>query len=202
MNKKKKGTSLSTKIVIMCSSPMVILGLVIALYSSYVMKKGMQEEALDGLRNLCQSVSASYDAIDSGDYYMEGELLYKGDYGVTENEDVIDNYTLGSDAEITIFYGDTRRATSLISAETGQRILGTQASDAVIDAVLKKGEDFSATDITINNKNYYAYYKPLKNGNGQIVGMVFAGAPSADIDKTISTRRISVFGIALSLIHI
>lgn len=200
MNKKKKGIGLLAKIVFMCSLPMVILGLVIALYSSYVMKSGMQEEALLGLSNLCQSVSASYDAIDSGDYYMEGELLYKGEYGVTENETVIDYYTKGSDADITIFYGDTRRATSLVSTETGKRILGTQASDAVIDAVLKKGEDFSATDITINNKNYYAYYKPLKNSDGQIVGMIFAGSPSVNIDKVISSRRVSILGIAFIIL--
>ncbi|MDE6750584.1 MAG: cache domain-containing protein [Lachnospiraceae bacterium] len=202
MNKKKKGVSLLFQIIFMCSLPMIILGLVTALYSSAVMKNGMQEEALSGLSDLCQSVSASYDAIDSGDYYMDGEMLYKGDYAVTENEAVIDNYTKGSDADVTIFYGDTRRATSLISAETGERILGTKASDAVIDAVLKKGEDFSSTDITINNQNYYAYYKPLKNSDGQIVGMIFAGSPSEDIDRVISVRRMSILGIAFIILVI
>lgn len=202
MDKKKKGVSLLTQIIFMCSLPMIILGLVTALYASAVMKNGMQEEALGGLSDLCQSVSAAYDAIDSGDYYMIGEMLFKGDYGVTGNADTLDQFTKGSDADITIFYGDTRRATSLISAETGKRILGTKASDAVIDAVLKRGEDFSSTDITINNKNYYAYYKPLKNSDGQIVGMVFAGSPSEDIDKVISVRRMSILGIALIILII
>ena len=202
MNKKKKGISLLVQIIFMCSLPMIILGLVTSLYASSVMKKGMQEEALGGLSNLCQSVLAAYEAIDSGDYYMEGDMLYKGAYAVTENEEVIDYYTKGSDADITIFYGDTRRATSLVSAETGARILGTQASGAVIDAVLKKGEDFSSTDITINNKNYYAYYKPLKNSDGQIVGMIFAGSPSEDIDKVISSRRMNILGIALIILVI
>ena len=78
MNKKKKGISLLVQIIFMCSLPMIILGLVTSLYASSVMKKGMQEEALGGLSNLCQSVLAAYEAIDSGDYYMEGDMLYKG----------------------------------------------------------------------------------------------------------------------------
>lgn len=200
--KKKKGISLLAKIIAMCSLPMILLSLIIALYSSNVMMQGMQEEALGGLKNLCQSVSAAYDEIDAGDYRMEGEMLYKGDYSVTENEDVIDSFVKGTDADITIFFGDTRRATSLISAETGERILGTKASDAVISAVLKNGGDFSATDITINNKNYYAYYQPLKDSSGQVVGMVFAGAPSEGIDNTIFSKRLSILGIALIILLI
>ncbi|MCM1047561.1 MAG: methyl-accepting chemotaxis protein [Clostridiales bacterium] len=203
MENKRKGIGLLPKIIGICSLPMIVLGLVVALYSSNALKNGMQDEALTGLNNLCQSVAASYEAIaPGGDYWFDGETLYKGDYAISENESVIDSYVEGTDADVTLFFGDTRRATSLISVETGERILGTKASDAVIDAVLKSGSDFSATDITINNKNYYAYYKPLKNSDGSVVGMVFAGAPSEGIDRTISIRRLSIIATAIIIIII
>ena len=200
--KKKKGLSVLTKIILMCSLPMIILSVIITVYSVEVLISGMQSEALKSLTYLCQSVSASYDALDPGDYYMDGDQLYKGEFCVSGNEDIIDSYTKGYDVDITLFYGDTRRATSLLDAQTGERIIGTTASDAVVDKVLNKGETYTSTDITINNMNYYAYYQPLKNSNGQIVGMIFAGEPSKDIDKTITQRRLSIIGISVFILII
>lgn len=197
MDKKKKGLSVLAKLVFMCAIPIFILGLLITVYSVNALEEGMQGEALTSLNYLCQSVSAAYEALDSGDYHLEGEVLYKGDFSVSENESVIDSFVEGFETDVTIFYGDTRRATSLRDAQTGERIIGTTASDAVIDAVLNKGQDYTATNIKINNMNYYAYYKPLKNSNGQIAGMIFAGEPSADIDAIIAKRIWSIIGISL-----
>lgn len=202
MSKKKKGLSVLHKIILMCSLPMIILGAVIIVYSINVMMKGMQNEALTSLEYLCQSISASYDAIAPGDYHMDGEELYKGDYCISENEDVIDSYTQGSNADVTLFYGDTRRATSLRDAQTGERIIGTTASDVVVDTVIGKGEDYSSTKISINKMNYYAYYKPLKNSNGEIVGMIFAGEPSADVDALLARSRISILALGVIILVI
>lgn len=200
--KRKKGISVLAKIMLMCSLPMIILGVAITVYSVNALEAGMQSDALTALNYLCQSVSASYDAIDSGDYYLDGETLYKGEYNISGNEEVIDAYTKDFDTDMTMFYGDTRRATSLVDKSTGERIVGTKASDAVVEAVLNKGEDYTATDIKINNKNYYAYYKPLKNADGQIVGMIFAGQPSAEVDKLISRKRMGIIGISLIILII
>ncbi len=200
--KKKKGVGILAKMVLMCALPMVILEVIITLYSLNSLKTGMQNEAFTGLANLCQAVSASYDALDAGDYYMEGDLLYKGEYCITENEAVIDSYTKGTEADITIFFGDTRRATSLFDKQTGERIVGTTASDVVIDTVLNNGSDYRTDNITINNEKYYAYYKPLKNNNNEIIGMVFAGSPSAQVDAAIMSQAYSVVTIALVILLI
>ncbi len=200
--KTKKGMGILLKLAMMCVLPMLVLVVVITLFAMNALRSGMESEALEGLRLLCQSVSASYDAIDSGDYHLEGDLLYKGEYCITENEAVIDSYTNGEDTDVTLFYGDTRRATSLRDIETGERIVGTAASDTVVAAVLQGGNDFSSTDVTINNKSYYAYYKPLKNGNGQIVGMVFAGKPSTEVNASITAQVMRIVGIAVVILII
>ncbi len=202
--KRKKGIGILPKMVLMCSLPMVILEVIITLYSMNALQDGMQSEAFNGLGDLCQAVEAAYDAVDSGEYHMEGELLYKGEYCVTENVDVIDSFTKDSDVSVTLFYGDTRGATSLIDKETGKRIVGTKASDAVISAVLQKGEVYQTDSIVVNGENYYAYYKPVKDGSGNIVGMVFAGRPSKDVDAVIikETSSVAVIAVIILLISI
>ncbi len=202
--KRKKGIGILPKMVLMCSLPMVILEVIITLYSMNALQDGMQSEAFNGLGDLCQAVEAAYDAVDSGEYHMEGELLYKGEYCVTENVDVIDSFTKDSDVSVTLFYGDTRGATSLIDKETGKRIVGTKASDAVISAVLQKGEVYQTDSIVVNGENYYAYYKPVKDDSGNIVGMVFAGRPSKDVDAIIikETSSVAVIAVIILLISI
>lgn len=194
--KKKKGIGILLKLVMMCVLPMVILEAIITVYSVNALREGMQEQALIGLDQLCQSVSSAYDALDSGNYHVEEDLLYKGEFCITAQEQIIDSFVADSDADITILYGDTRRATSLVDKQSGQRIVGTKASDEVVNIVLKQGKDYNTTDIAINNENYYAYYKPLKNSDGQIVGMIFAGRPSADVDSVIAAKTSGIITIA------
>ena len=196
VDKNKKGLGLLAKIVLMCCIPMIILGVVISVYAINVMKNALKDEAIRSLSYLCESVMAAYDGFAPGDYRLEGEDLYKGDYSITDNMEVIDSFTANSDADVTLFFGDTRRATSLFDSQ-GKRIIGTQASDVVVETVLKKGQDYSDDDITINNQNYYAYYKPYKNSNGQIVGMIFAGEPSEGIDAIIAQKTYRIAGIAI-----
>ncbi|MDY3909084.1 MAG: methyl-accepting chemotaxis protein [Eubacterium sp.] len=200
MNKNKPKVSIKVKVLVASLIPLFLVTLVISLYSLDALRTGMQDEALSGLRELCYSVSTAYDAIAEGDYRMDGDNLIKGEYNITENEDLIDNFTKNSDSDITIFYGDTRRATSLKDSKTGKRILGTKASDAVIEATLKSGEEFTGTDIEINEANYYAVYVPIKSGDGSIVGMVFAGQPSQEIDAVINSHMRGIFILAIIFI--
>ncbi len=200
--KKKNGIGILTKMVLMCALPMIILEVIITVYCMDALRKGIQNESFFWLSLFCQSVSSAYDALDSGDYHMEGDMLYKGDYCITEKEEVIDSFVMDSGVDVTIFYNDTRRATSLIDKQSGKRIIGTTASDDVVNTVLKKGEDYSAADIVINNEPYYAYYKPLRNNDGQIVGMIFVGGPSSGIDLVISTRTSGIISIAIVILII
>ena len=65
------------------------------------------------------------------------------------------------------------------------------------NAVVEKGGTYEAYDIVINDITYYAYYKPLENADGTIVGIVFAGVPSASVDSFIRQKEITLFGVAI-----
>ena len=145
--KDKKKLGVMAQLIMLCAIPMVIMVLVVTFYSIGKMRDLVQDSTMEGLENLCQSVYAAYEAIDPGDYRMDGDTLYKGDYCVTEHEEVIDNFVKGSSADVTIFYGDTRRATSLRDKTTGERILGTKASDSVISTVINGGKTYETSDV-------------------------------------------------------
>lgn len=165
----------------------LVISAVLMLFAAYSLKGGLHTEALDGLEMLAHAVKGSLENLD-GEYYLdENNDLWKGDVNLSENVVMIDSYVVGSDADVTIFMGKTRRATSLTDAATGQRIIGTDATDEVWNAV-KSGETYQATGLTINEMSYVACYIPLEDSQGQVIGMVFAGAPSTGIEAFINQK--------------
>ena len=198
--KDKKKLGVMAQLIMLCAIPMVIMVLVVTFYSIGKMRDLVPDSTMEGLENLCQSVYAAYEAIDPGDYRMDGDTLYKGDYCVTEHEEVIDNFVKGSSADVTIFYGDTRRATSLRDKTTGERILGTKASDSVISTVINGGKTYETSDVIINGEKYYAFYMPAFNANGKCVGMVFAGQPATEAAAEINKSTMMILGIAIFIL--
>lgn len=201
-SEKKKSffSSIIIQLLAMALVPLIVLGVVCVIVSGKNLREGMQEEALSQMRAICVATEAAYGNIDEGDYFLnENDELMKGDYNITQNEKGIDALTEGMETEVTLFYGDVRRATSLKDSSTGERIIGTKASEAVAKTVLG-GEEYSATDLTINGENYYAYYIPLENPNGSVVGMVFAGEPSAKIDSFITSKIVLVTGAVVAVL--
>ena len=159
MRKKIKGNktkSLRLTLMLCFLIPMFLSIGVLSVYSSENMRKGMQEEFLNGLRDEAIALKASCKAIDAGDFYLNdnGELM-KGNVNLTMSEDVMDSFTDGSDIAVTLFYGDTRKATTLISIDSGERMINTQASPEVAEKVLG-GDEYSATKLVITKEPYMA----------------------------------------------
>ena len=198
--KEKKGLgihSFLTELLLVCIVPVAILAVVLNMTAGSNLRSGLQREATNTLEAAAIAVKASYMNLNDGDFSLnENGDLVKGDYNISEHIEEIDSFTEGMDTDVTVFYGDTRMATSLLDS-SGKRIIGTQASPEVAEKVLKRGETFSSYNTTINNENYYCYYLPLENPDGTIVGMIFAGQPSEEIDSYISQKTAYVTIIAI-----
>ena len=112
-----------------------------------------------------------------GDWSLSDDnRLMKGDTVVSDlYQEQIDTLNQKTGMHYTVFYGDTRYITSLVDATTGNRMVGTKASDTVINEVLKSGNEYLAQNFEIAGQDWYAYYIPMKNSDGSVVGMVFAG---------------------------
>ena len=193
--KKKKGFSIATKLTALAIIPALAVTIILVLFARYSLTEGLEEEAVDGLIYLAHATMSGYDEIE-GDYSLNasGELL-KGKVNLSKNIEGIDKYTEGYECDVTLFYGKTRKVTSLFNTE-GNRIIGTDADDEVWNKV-SKGEVYTTTDIEINNKAYAAVYIPLKNSDGSIIGMVFAGEPKEEIDAYIWDKVLQFIIIAV-----
>ena len=81
--------------------------------------------------------------------------------------------------ECTVFRGNTRMATTLISQD-GRSLVGTVLDNKqIIDGVLNQGMQYNGRNI-IANVTYNTVYAPLKSEDGTITGMIFV-AKSLDM---------------------
>ena len=120
------------------------------------------------------------DKLHPGPWAVKGDALYKGDMKVDGNFELADYLKGLSGDHVTIFKGDTRVSTSF-QGEGGKRPVGTKASVAVIEQVLTKQGKFSGHAEVLGNQ-YLCGYHPLKGADGKIVGMLFAGIPTEEIN--------------------
>lgn len=182
-----KRMSLTLRIALYALGPLLVLAVLLTVVGSLEIKRGIEEEAFDKLKATTKALEAWADTYSKGDYSVDvsGNLL-KGGANMTRNVELLDKLVEGQDIDVTIFVDKTRRLTTFIDEQTGERIIGTDAGDEVYETVVKKGEDFQAKNLTINGKKYCAYYVPIVNKDGQNVGMFFAGMQTAEMEKFIN----------------
>lgn len=192
-NKKQTAVAgIMSKTLAMALIPLIGLAILSAFSSARTIRTGMQDEAIKRLEDIVSGVNNSLDALGEGDYRLEGETVYKGDVNVSEKLPHFENFAQASGIDITLFYGDTRRITTLIDSETGERMVGTQAADKVIAKVLEGGEEYVDKKLQLNGQPYFCCYMPLANSDGSIIGMIFAGEPSSGIEAYIRNEVIQV----------
>lgn len=199
-SKKKARMTLVARIIAIALGPLLIMALVLTLVGVYSIGTGMREEIMDSLISSVAHLEGTVNALSDGDFTLDASNdLLKGDYNLTEHTEMLDSLVEGTDIDITLFFDKTRRATTLKDHKTQQRMLGTDASDTVYDAVVKNGETVSVYDLVINDQAYYAYYKPMKDSDGRVVGMYFAGIPATGMNKYISSKAMVLVFCALGI---
>ncbi|MGG2223475.1 methyl-accepting chemotaxis protein TlpC [Bacillus subtilis] len=143
------------------------------------------------------ALSSTYiDDVMSGDWQVKNNKLYKGQTQINGNEDIVDLLGEKTGDTITIFQGDTRVATNVM--KNGERAVGTQASSEVIAAVLKKGKRFYG-QADVAGSSYQTAYMPLKDQNGNIIGMLYTGA-NQSILASLTQSLFTQFAIVLVIV--
>ena len=196
--RRKKKFGIKRRMTVMGVFPAVFLVIILLIFATSSLSSGLYDESLNGLYLLAESVEAGYNALD-GSYSMSGNNLMKGKTNITTNVDLIDSFTEDVDADVTVCYGKTRMASSLLD-KSGNRITGTDIADNVWNEV-SKGNIYRTKDIVINDNDYVAVYVPLRE-NGKIVGAIFAGQPATDVKSYINGRIAGFTGISVVLLII
>ncbi|MBD8520302.1 methyl-accepting chemotaxis protein [Lysinibacillus fusiformis] len=172
----------------------VIIGFVliaIGIMNTTEMKKTLREEYNTRLHQILDLSILNLNQTLPGEWQLKNGELYKGNVNVANETALIDTLGELSQAAITIFAGETRINTNIIV--DGQRAIGTTVDPKVADTVLQQGKTYTGTAEVLGTP-YFTKYEPIKNKNGETIGMFFAGVPSADID-VVAQRMLLKTGI-------
>ena len=204
MNKEhtKRG-GVRLQLYLLTFTPLLCTILILSLVSVKAVKNGMQNEVMNGLSDMAYGVQAAYNLVDPGDYSIKDNQLYKGVSNLSDNIDMLDNFTKSSDTEVTVFYQDTRYLTTLTDSKSGDRLVGTTASKELCDRVLNGHKSYQSTNVSIDGNPYFGYYIPLTNpSTNEVVGMVFAGKPQAETLQFINQKIRTIVLISIGLLLI
>lgn len=153
------------------------------------------------LSTTAYSLQELYNTAIEGDYHLEDNELYKGDTNLSKDMGIIDRLNSESNLQVTIFWGDTRKATTIRDSK-GNRAINTKLGESTYKRVLN-GESIFIESTNIEGTKYDAYYMPLKQpSDGSVVGVLFTGRSSQSIfsNKLSTLLKIALFMIMDSAI--
>ncbi len=136
-----------------------------------------------------------------GDWKLEGDQLYKGNVLMNGNFEIVDYIGELTGDTVTIFANDTRVATNV--QKNGKRAVGTVVSDLVSETVLENGNDFYG-EANVVGHIYQTAYTPIKDRNGEIIGIWYVGTSKAFVRNIINNtfKRMSYIILIVLIIMI
>lgn len=202
--KRTKG-KLGSKLMFMTTVPIMVMSFVIIVFTYLSFNEVLQSEIKHELKSMADTVLNAYDMMYEGDYtaYAENdEIIYKkGEHVISGEYDFLDRIKQETDIDITFFYYDIRVLTTLKDADKN-RYIGSVPNAKVVEDVLKNGNPTFYESVMVGTTDYFGYYAPVYNPNGDCIGMIFAGKPTQvvkkEIDKVITP--IVVIGILAIII--
>jgi signal transduction histidine kinase len=119
--------------------------------------------------------------------------LYAGDKRLNGDTEIVDTVKTRTGFGCTIFQGSTRIATNATAAGEAVRAIGTTANQTVTNLVYRGGGVFRGVTRTIG-KDWVIVYAPLRDGDGQIVGMLATYRELDDFLKELNSFRLLLGG--------
>lgn len=179
---KRKGLKLAPRLMLVVAVPLLLMfGVAVAGINSSC-SSVTEAMVLHELQAAQYAFEVSVNNISQGTYMYSNGIFYKGKRNISENTEFFDNFSHMVDLEVTVFYDNTRVATSLVD-KNGNRMVGTTADPEIYEKVVKQGENFYTNHVDIGGELYYAMYCPLYQTNkDEIIGMTFVGLKKTEIN--------------------
>ena len=188
-----KGFDMLKMLMLFVLIPIVVCALLLNIISCNLISAKLDEQFQEQLLIIDEQFNTYCNDL----YEAVGESFFTNS---DKDYSYVDSFT-DQGVVLTVFIGDTRVMTSLKDS-SGNRIEGTQASSEIIATVLNGGGTYENSNVTINGTKYYVHYMPLKDGNGNIVGMTFAGKKAALIQEDINDaiKKLCIASVIIVLI--
>jgi methyl-accepting chemotaxis protein len=104
--------------------------------------------------------------------------LQAGSYVLNDNYELPDKIKKIFGGTATIFMGDTRVSTNVVTAD-GHRAIGTKLTGAAYDAIFKEGKSYRGETMILDIP-YFTAYDPIRNSKGEIIGVLYVGIKKSD----------------------
>lgn len=202
--KAKKKLSFRLLLTLLVCLPLLLTAVILTITSAMEMKSELSEQYLTALDDanqmMLERTKKGGNGVEDLSYDEDtNTLTLNGEDVTTSLDESFDEYKKDTGIDCTLFVGDTRRATSLRN-DKGERNVGTKAVDAVISAVLGRGEVYQSENTQVAGKAYFVSYLPVKDNEDSVLGMYFAGIPRDDYTKALSGAILKSVIIAVILV--
>lgn len=199
--------NIKKKILMIAVGPVLMLGVISIFFITTQVRKAVISEIEEALKGTAAATLAAYDQ-NAGDYIQSANGdIWKGSYNISKSESLVDKIKSNSGMDVTFFYGDERIMTSAKDAN-GDRVLGSRAGDKIVEKVLKGGEEYFSSAVSIEGELNYGYFMPVhqNNSDNQIIGMIFVGTnlkeKEAVVKRILSSICSSVIVVMLICIAV
>ncbi|MBP2291303.1 methyl-accepting chemotaxis protein [Azospirillum rugosum] len=180
--------SLATKLTILCTLGLVVLGGALTFATVYIVQTRIGEEALERREQAITSFHLLLDQKGS-EFHVKNSALYIDDFKLDGANDVVDSIRSVNGGVATIFHGDKRVATNIRNPDGSRAVGTTLARGPVYTALFEKHEPYRG-EANILGDAYFTAYDPLTNQNGEVIGVLFVGLKKSDalhvVDEVVS----------------
>ncbi|HEY6872318.1 MAG TPA: PAS domain S-box protein [Geobacteraceae bacterium] len=127
--------------------------------------KTEQEQAIGTFWQLLRAKGGDFRIVDGR--LMAGSYVLNGNY---ELPDTVRDIFGGT---ATVFMGDTRVSTNVLTAD-GRRAVGTKLTGPAYDAVFRENRPYRG-EAPVLGITYFTAYDPITDGNGRTIGALYVG---------------------------
>jgi methyl-accepting chemotaxis protein len=132
------------------------------------------------------------------EFRIDDGKLYAGDYALNNHFELVDQVKTLVGGVATVFMGDMRISTNVTKPD-GSRAIGTPlAKGKVYDAIFKNGKAYRG-EADILGEKYVTGYDPIKDSQGNIIGILFVGVKQSDFLSTVNNLIACILAISLPL---
>lgn len=192
--------SLKHQILMLMLSSLVLLAASLILVLGWHLKHRAVDAAIVKAETDLATCMEIIELRNPGPWHVENGMLYKGQNQISHGTELVDHLAELTGDTVTLFLGDTRVATTVRSAN-GERAVGTKVSDTVAETVLKNGQIYLG-EANVVGELYQTAYEPLRDINGDIIGIFYVGISRSYTQAFIvnSSIRLALFGLGLTMI--
>ncbi|MCR5179487.1 MAG: cache domain-containing protein [Lachnospiraceae bacterium] len=197
----KRNGKLLIKIIMIALVAVVLVAAIETVMAGIEINNTYEKLIEEELKATAEHLDDEFERLYEGDWTLDANGdLYKGEHKISGQDAILDNLKKQTGIEYTIFFGNTRMLTTLYKENSSERMIGTTASDKVVETVINKGQEYFAPDLVIGGKPFNAYYVPLEQPDGTRIGMVFAGRVTTDVSGNVFAIVIKMIAISAVMV--